>query len=501
MTLWPKEEKTKPYQLVKYFTFTSLVVVFIGALVLSMLFTHWVRSLHQKQSEEYARLLIENLNHQVFYQFNIPVAWKFEKIQLRNKAQFELMDNVVRNTLHSFKVDMVNIYNLNNVISYSFDKKLIGKGNIGDTAYQKAVNGHSSSKLIQHGSFIEIFLGFPKEVKIVTVAPLRAENPTLIFVKGRGIVFSPLKRKTNALEQAGPVLGVFEIVQDLTEDYRTIFRFQQLVVLSCTTVMGILFLVLRFVVKRGENILARRTQEQLELKEKLNRAERLSSLGELTAGISHEIRNPLGIIRSSADLLKKKMKIYDPSNKIPDIIVEESSRLNTLITDFLNFAKPKALNLTPIHVEDVLNKNLVFLDSQIKEKQITINKKIEVDLKPMMADQAMLYQAFLNILINAMQASGHGGKIDIEIISRKDAVEIVFRDNGGGISNENLKKIWDPFFTTKETGTGLGLGIVRNIITSHGGSIQLQNQPEGGVSVNVLLPYIKETNRGHDSNR
>jgi two-component system, NtrC family, sensor histidine kinase HydH len=475
--------------------------VFIGALVLSVLFTHWVRRLHQNQSEDYARLLIENLNHQVFYQFNIPVAWKFEKIQLRNKAQFELMDNVVRNTLHSFKVDMVNIYNLNNIISYSFDKNLIGKGNIGGTAYQKAVSGNSSSKLIQRGSFLEIFFGFPKEVKIVTFAPLRAENPTLIFVKGKGIVFSPLKRKTDATKQAGPVLGVFEIVQDLTDDYRTIFRFQQLVVLSCTTVMGILFLVLRFVVKRGEDILARRTEEQLELKEKLNRAERLSALGELTAGISHEIRNPLGIIRSSAEHLKKKMKLYDPSNTIPDIIVEESGRLNTLITDFLNFAKPKALNLTPTRVEEVLNKNLVFLDSQIKEKQIRIEKRIDVALKPMMADQAMLYQAFLNILINAMQAIGHGGEIKIEIVSTNDAVEITFKDNGSGIPDEILTKIWDPFFTTKESGTGLGLGIVRNIITSHGGSIKLINQQESGVAVRVLLPYIKESNRGHDSNR
>ena len=475
--------------------------MFIGTIVLSVLFTHWVRSLHQKQSEDYARLLIENLNHQVFYQFNIPVAWKFEKIQLRNKAQFELMDNVVRNTLHSFKVDMVNIYNLNNVISYSFDKQLIGKENIGGTDYQKAVTGDSSSKLIQRGSFLEIFFGFPKEVKIITFAPLRAENPTLIFVKGKGIVFSPLKRKTTGGDQKGPILGVFEIVQDLSKDYRTIFRFQQLVVLSCTSVMGILFLVLRFVVKRGENILARRAEEQLELKEKLNRAERLSALGELTAGISHEIRNPLGIIRSSAELLKKKMETYDPSNNIPDIIVEESGRLNTLITDFLNFAKPKDLHLTPTRIEDVLSKNLVFLDSQINEKKITIEKKIDANLKPMMADQAMLYQAFLNILINAMQATGQGGHIRIEITSKNDAVEITFEDNGCGIPDEALTKIWDPFFTTKESGTGLGLGIVRNIITSHNGSIQIMNLPEGGVAVHISLPYIEETIRGYNSNR
>ena len=189
------EEKVKPYRLLKYFTFTSLVLVFIGALILSALFTHGLRSINRTKSEDYARLLIANLNHQVFYQFNIPVAWKYEKIQLRNKEQFELMDSVVRNALHGFQVDMVHIYNKSNIISYSFDPSQMGKENEGGAAYQKALAGETTAELVQRGSFWEILLGIPKEVKIVTFAPLRAENPTLIFVKGKGIVFSPTQEQ------------------------------------------------------------------------------------------------------------------------------------------------------------------------------------------------------------------------------------------------------------------------------------------------------------------
>ncbi len=483
------EVKGKPYRLVKYFTFTSLVVIFIGALVLSALFTHWFRSLYRNKSEDYARLLIENLNHQVFYQFNIPVAWRFEKIQLRNKEQFELMDKVVRNTLHSFNVELVNIYNLNNVIAYSFDKSLVGKANVGGTGYRKAVKGQFSSRLVQRGNFFEILIGAPKEVKMVSFAPLRAETPTLIYVKGKGIVFSPLQQQGSEAERSGPILGVFEIVQDLSSEYKAIFRFEKLVVAACTTVMGLLFLVLRFVVKRGEGILEARAQERLRLKEQLDRSARLSALGELTAGISHEIRNPLGIIRSSADLLKKKMAGFDPSSQIPNIIIEEANRLNAIITDFLNYAKPRAPHLTPIRIEEVLEKNIHFLTSRIKEERIRIERRYSEHLPEIIGDVDMLYQAFLNLLINAMQAMPEGGTIEVAIApAEAGQIQVCIRDEGGGIPESAVENIWDPFFTTKDTGTGLGLGIVKNIIESHGGGIQIENRVDGGAEVIITLP-------------
>jgi len=468
MNLNPSEEKVKPFRLVKYFTFISLIVIFCGTLILSLFNTHWARTMQQKKSEDYARLLIENLNHQVFLQFIIPVALKFGKIQLRNKEQFIRMDKVVRSTLHSFKVDMVNIYDMDNTISYSFDQAVIGKKDAGGKGYQDAVSGKTTSKLLQRGSWVEIFLGFSKDSRLITFAPLRAEQP--------------LSRIS------GPVLGVVEIVQDLSEDYKTIFDFQKRVIITCTIVMGALFLVLLFVVKRGEGIIEKRALERLRLKEQLSRAERLSTLGEMVAGISHEIRNPLGIIRSSSELLKKKMAGYDPSNSIPGIIIEESARLNNIITDFLDFAKPRSPNLILCRIEDVLEKNITFLASQINEEGCIIERDYDNNLPEITADPEMLYQAFLNILINAMQAMPEGGKIHVEIGSSDNTVTIFFEDEGEGIPEDILEKIWDPFFTTKEKGTGLGLGIVKNIIESHRGSIQVSNRPVCGARVKVEMP-------------
>ena len=462
------EERIKPFRLVKYFTFSGLVVIFLVTIILSVLNTHWVKALQRQKSEDYAHSLIENLNHQVFIQVIIPMGVFFGKIQLSTPEQFNRMDTVVRSTLHRFKVESLNIYTMKNTIAYSFEADLIGRENYGGTGYYQALEGKITSRLIQRGNFFQISLGFPKEVRLITYAPLRFEPE--------------LARLT------GPVLGVVEVVQDLSEDYQTIFNIQILVVITCTVVMGALLVVLIFVVKRGEGIIQKRAMERMRLKERLSKAERLSALGEMAAGISHEIRNPLGIIRSSAELLKKKVTKFDPSNTIPDIIVEEASRLNNIITGFINFARPRNPVLSPCRIEEVIEKNITYLSMQIEENGYAIKKNYQNSLPEIQADANMLYQSFLNIFINAMQAMPAGGTIEVTISADDNIVTIHFDDEGQGIDGEVLEKIWDPFFTTKEMGTGLGLGIVKNIIESHGGSIQIANREPSGARVTLELP-------------
>ena len=475
------EEKIKPFRLVKYFAFSGLIVIFSVTLILSLLNTHWVKSMQRKKSEDYAHVMIENLNHQVFLQFIIPVVMMTGKIQLSNREQFERMDNVVRSTMHSFKVETVNIYSMDNRISYSLDPTMIGRRNYGGTGYQQARMAKWNSKLVQRGNFLQILLGFPKEVRLITFAPLRQE--------------------TKVGKISGRVLGVVEIVQDLSEDYKTIFNIQILVIMTCTVLMGALFVVLVFVVKRGEGIIQKRAMERLRLKERLAHAERLSSMGEMAAGISHEIRNPLGIIRSSAELLKKKVAKVDPENTIPDIIVEEASRLNRIITDFINYAKPRSPKFAGCQVQEVIDKNIAFLEAQINEQGYVIKKNYQNSVPEIMADSTMLYQSFLNVLINSMQAMPDGGRILIEVSAGDHLVTVHFDDEGQGIPHENLEKIWDPFFTTKEMGTGLGLGIVKNIIESHGGSIQIVNRPVRGARVTIELPLKQKVDDTADAGK
>lgn len=459
----------KPFRLVKFFTFSSLVIMFTATIVISALNAHWVRNILLEKSEEYASLLVENLNHQIITRFMLPVIIKYRKVRLRDPQQRDLMDKVVRSTLHSFNVEMVTIYDDKNIISYSFDESRIGQQNAGGVHYEKAMKKEATSRLIQQGSFLELMFWFPQETKIITFAPLMAEEKVLPTL-------------------AGPVLGVVEIVRDVSDDYKKVFKLQGLIVASCFVVMGTLFIVLRFVVKHGEKIIERRAEERLKLEKKLRQAEHLSAIGEMTAGVSHEIRNPLGIIKSSAQLLKRKMERLDAQSHIPDIIVEESARLDNIITDFLDFAKPKFPDLHPCRIDEILDKNLDFLAPQIEERNLQIQKDIPANLPEVLADSAMLYQAFLNLLINAFQSLESHGTITICAGYDSGNIVINFIDNGKGISEDIIKKVWTPFFTTKDTGTGLGLGIVKNIIEAHTGAISMRNNDTGGVNVEITLP-------------
>lgn len=466
-------ERIKPFKLVKYFTFSSLIVILSGTLALSMVIAHRAEKVLIKKSEDYALLMAENLNHQVFLQFVIPAYLKFgEVIQLRNKVLFERLDQVVRSTLHSFSVETVNIFaRKENVIFYSFDIDLVGKKDLGGINYLEALLGQSSSRLIRRGGFWRMLLGAPKESELRTYVPLRAEKPL------------------SNIE--GPILGVFEIVQDLSGDYRTIAHFKYRIVLTSILVMGLLFVIIRYIVKRGEDIIAKRAEERLLLEQKLNQAERLASLGEMVAAVSHQIRTPLGIISSTAELLKRKLGPTDPQDQLTDVIVQEAKRLNTIVTDFLNSARPPTPNLMPCNIDDILEKNLRFLAPETQKNGYKIHKRLATHIREIQADPGLLYEAFLNILMNAMQAMPEGGTITVELADRQDTVTIVFSDEGKGIPDDTLKKIWQPFFTTKEKGSGLGLPIVRKIVEGHGGTVRIENGPLKGVQVTVTLPVGK----------
>ena len=158
--------------------------------------------------------------------------------------------------------------------------------------------------------------------------------------------------------------------------------------------------------------------KEVRLREQLQKAQQLAALGEMAAAVAHEIRNPLGIIKSSAELLKKRMMKLDPDSTIPDIIVEEAVRLDSIIKDFLDFAKPRHPNLRPCRVEEIIEKNLAFLNTQIQDNAIEIERQYSNGTPEIIGDGPMLYQAFLNILLNAFQSMPSGGTLTIGLFSR-----------------------------------------------------------------------------------
>jgi two-component system sensor histidine kinase HydH len=457
--------RTKPFRLVKYFSFTSFLAVLVFTAVLSAFIIQRAKAVFLKKTEESAHILAANLNHQVFYQFVIPTAMKYGQIQLRNPDQFELLDKVVRATIHSFKVDEVIIYSPTGVVTYSTKPSMLGRKHKMGRELEAALGGQVASRIISREPGWPLAF-FPEERKLKTLIPFRAETP-----------LSP---------EMGPVLGVFEITQDLTEDYRSFTSFQYQVVGFSVVVMGLLFLVLRAIVIRAERIIDRNWLEQKRLEEQLNQAERLASLGEMVAAVSHEVRNPLGIIRSTAELLKKKLE--GGAARLADVIMEEANRLNGIVTEFLDFARPQVPRKAPCRPRDVLGRNIEFLRPEIEKHDIELVAALDGDAE-VQADAGLLYRAFLNVLVNAVQAMPEGGRLTLQSAPAPGGgVVVSVADTGCGIPEEKLRKVWNPFFTTKDKGSGLGLPIVKNIIESHGGHVEIESAEGRGTRVTMTIP-------------
>lgn len=455
------QDSGKPFRLVKYFSLTALVVIFVSTLALGVFISHRARTELLQKSEDYAMLVAANLNHQVIMQFVLPTVFKFGRVQLSNPTQYERLDKVVRNTIHGFKIDRVDIYDLNEFITFSTDRSLVALSGLGGRDFMVAREGQSSSRLVSRGGLLGLEFGaLAKERILKTYIPMRLERPLS--------------------SELGPILGVFELTQDISEDYKTINRLQIIILASSTVVMSLLFVVLRLIVKRAESIIETRAEERRRLERQLHQAERLATLGQMVAGISHEIRNPLGIIGSTAELLFQKIADTDPKKQWGKIIVEETARLNAIVTDFLDFARPTEPKLADCRVDEVLERNLAFLQMEMDRRGIRVERDFGGNGSPVQADGDLLYRAFLNVFMNAIEALHEGGTIRVTTRyhdGQKDNLEVVIADTGPGIPEEVRGKIFEPFFTTRVKGTGLGLSIVRNIVESHGGSIRIESPP------------------------
>lgn len=468
-------EGVKPFRLVKQLSMSSLVVILACTFVLSSFISQRAKSILLHKSEQYALLIAENLNHQVFFQFTLPTLITDGEIRLSRASQYSRLDKVVQNTIHGFSVMRVNIYDPKQVLTYSTEPEKVGtKGNLGPS-FQRALNEESVSHLVGAGSS---FLGFDwdggsRELK--TYLPMWEERPM------------SWKR--------GKVLGVFEIVQDVSSDYEIIRRFQIIVVVSFIVFVGILLSTIFLVATRAEGAIEARALEQKRLEEKLHQAERLAALGEMVAGVSHEIRNPLGIIRSTAELLYGRIE-NERQKRLSSVIVEEATRLNDILTEFLDFARPKALRVSTCKLEEILDRNLEVMEAELQKHSIEVERDYGAGAYTLEADTDLLYRAFVNLLSNALQAMPEGGRLGIRTAllngtSGPPQIELKLCDSGHGISEDLLKKIFNPFFTTREKGTGLGLAIVRSIIDSHHGDIELESRENLGTTAIIRLPLFQ----------
>ncbi|MBM7871687.1 nitrogen fixation/metabolism regulation signal transduction histidine kinase [Clostridium pascui] len=239
------------------------------------------------------------------------------------------------------------------------------------------------------------------------------------------------------------------------------------------------------------------------IEESVERIDRLTSLGELTAALAHEIRNPLSGIKMSAQILNKRLisNLKASEQNLFEAIIKETDRLDLLITDLLNFSKPRIPKFQIIDVSEILDRALLFSDKKIREKEARVSVNYDTKGAQVYFDKGQLLQIFLNIISNALDAIDVKGDLKISVenpIERDDKCILVsFEDNGLGISKENINKIYDPFFTTKESGTGLGLSVVHKLATANNGNIEIESIELVGTIVKVYLPKYRGEINGY----
>jgi two-component system sensor histidine kinase HydH len=240
----------------------------------------------------------------------------------------------------------------------------------------------------------------------------------------------------------------------------------------------------------GTIILCRDLTEVQSLKREVETTRRLASLGRLAAGIAHEIRNPLSSIKGFATYFKERYRDNPDDQKTSEIMIQEVDRLNRVITQLLEFARPPAIQKKRASLKSLIQRSLKMIESQTSAKGIQVLSHLPSNIQGVDLDPDGINQVLLNLYLNAIEAMERGGTLTVSLSKREGSpwVKLTVSDTGTGISKEDLEHVFDPYFTTKQTGTGLGLAIVHKIIEAHRGEVRVESEVGRGTTVSVLLP-------------
>jgi signal transduction histidine kinase len=240
-----------------------------------------------------------------------------------------------------------------------------------------------------------------------------------------------------------------------------------------------------------------RAYEELKrTQEKLIRSERLAAVGELAAQIAHEIRNPLGAISNSVGVLRRDLMLEGDDKRLLEVVRQESERLERIIADFLKFARPRPIHKTRQKITEIVDDLLLLLSQErgaTGPGRVEIKKLYQRGLPDVELDAAQTREALWNLLVNAVEAMPQGGTLSVAVrrADDGDAIDVMVSDTGKGISEEEQKKIFQPFHTTKAEGTGLGLAIVQRVVEAHSGELKLESELGAGSAFSLRFPATR----------
>jgi two-component system, NtrC family, sensor histidine kinase HydH len=293
----------------------------------------------------------------------------------------------------------------------------------------------------------------------------------LLMAVAASVAYAPHLRENPALEQG---------------------RFAEIVFFHVIgLVVGLLAMAQRRVTVRYQRAAATLEEANLQLRasfERLQRADRLKTLGEVAAGLAHEIRHPLASIRGALEIIDSRARPDSPEAEFSRLAMAEVQRLDHLVWEFLRYARPHEPELRPTSLHDVVLQVAALLRAQAERAGVTLNVDRQPVLPPVTLDALQIEQVLLNVILNAIQASRPNSEVRVRELQEGDEAIIEVIDDGPGIPPEQMTQIFAPFFTTKDTGTGLGLPIAQRIVLAHRGRLQVESTSGHGTAVRVRLP-------------
>ncbi len=485
--LFKKNVSPQTLGLAQLFSWISFVIIITFSIFLSVFIATNTRSSLINSQESYALLLAENMNRQIFRRFTLPVAYASGRVALSEPDQYRLLDEVVNSLMHGLRIESIRIFDINEMVAYSTNKDELQSRNL-STQGVKNVFEHKahSFEITSKMSFLRAL--FTPNLKAGTFI-LRTVYPLTIDYD-----IAPFQ---NVNDENKPVLGALEIMQDVTDLYKIAIRSQWTILLGFTLSILILFVLLQTIAKLAERIISERIKRNKQLEAELNQSEKLASMGRMVSSIAHEIRNPLGIIKSSAEFLSTRGNMDKTSTQLVHAIYDESKRLNTTVSDFLDYARPREAGNQIVNLTEVVQKVWSFLQTPFTENNITA--KIDLPESLCIRGNAdLMYRAIYNVFVNAQQAMEKDGTFTVSGKQEYDFVYLSFTDSGTGFSGD-ITQFLDPFYTTKDTGTGLGLPIVQSIIKTHSGHLHLKNAEENGVILGACVEFVLPVSQDMES--
>ncbi|MDA3791920.1 MAG: ATP-binding protein, partial [Desulfobacula sp.] len=261
----------------------------------------------------------------------------------------------------------------------------------------------------------------------------------------------------------------------------------------------------RIIPRKGEigeiitaiNEMAAALSKRKKLEEQMQKADKMAALGEVAAGVAHEIRNPLTAIRGFIQLIEENTDNHGKNNEYASIAIFEVDRLNKIVEELLYYARPSEPRKVHLDINSLLDSVLTLLHFKFEKQGVVVEKKFLDPLPDIPIDEEQIRQVFINLIINAAQAMENGGKLLITTeTTADDFVRVHIEDSGPGIEQENIKRLSDPFFTTRENGTGLGLAVVQRIIDMHNGFMEVAVSRFNGAKITLNLPMTKRETNG-----